>query len=260
MPYSHRLLSILFIYWLIVLPTKAQSNFSKEPIDITKVAINTLDKFKLNGHYYLGEQHSGGVLLLHGCNANQQAYQPLIRLLKKTNLHILSYDFRGYGESQSKRFSQAQLRKSADNMLAYQTAMTTLTAYWQSDALTAFEWLRKKVAKNKQIAIVSVGCASKYAVGIAENMHVDSLIIVTPEMDHNDKEHYKNLADKPTYFISTMHQLASYKTAKELFEWNGSLRSKMQLFKGSYIDHNLIKKQKGLIYDMTRWLKNNLNP
>ncbi len=256
---THHLCFFLLISVVITFNSYAQSKFFKTPVDISKISITTLDKFQLNGHYYAGEQHSGGVLLLHGCNSDQKAYQDLITLLKKNNLHILSYDFRGYGESQSKRFSKEQLRKAADSILAYQTAMASLTSYWQSDALTAFEWLRKKVAKNKQIAIVSVGCASRYAVAIAEAMHVDSLIMVTPVMDHSDKEHYKNLADKPTYFISTMHQLESYKTAKELFEWNGSLRSKMQIFKGSYVDHALIKKQKGLIYDMARWLTNNLN-
>jgi len=259
MPNIHYLLLFLFIYFMTSFNSYGQSKLFKEPVDISKVSITTLDKFDLKGHYYIGEKHSGGVLLLHGCHSSQQAYRPLINLLKQDNLHILSYDFRGYGDSQSERFSQKKLRKSAENILAYQTAMASLRAYWQSDALSAFEWLRSKVAKNKQIAIVSVGCSTRYAIGIAEAMHVDSLIIVTPEMDHYDKEHYKNLADKPTYFITTMHQLESYKTAKELFEWNGSLHSKMQIFKGSYIDHILIKKQKGLINDMAFWLSNNLN-
>jgi esterase/lipase len=226
--------------------------------DTSSVSIITKDKFALKGHYYAGNIHNGGVLLLHGCNANQSDYQVLAKLLNTAKLHVLSFDFRGYGESQNNQFSQPQLRKKAKNILAYQSALTSLSAYWKNDALSAFNWLRNKVDKTKQIAIVSVGCASRYAVTIAENMSINSLIMVTPIMDYSDKEHYKNLADKPTYFVSAIPQASSYETAKELFNWNGSTSSKMQLFKDNRVDHSLLKHQKGLIEDMVLWLSYNL--
>ncbi len=246
---------ILFAHGALAQRVKVEQN--EKPAS-QKVSILAADKFVLFGDFYQGEKFKGGVLLLHDCNAQRSVYKQQAQLLAAAGLNVLTLDFRGYGESRSVDFSQQKIRKSAKNILAYQTKIAALFSYWASDSLTAFRWLRNKVDNNKQIAIVSSGCSVNYAVAIAEIMHVNSLVMITPQMDHNQKERYKNLADTATYFISSAHQIESYKTAKELFEWSGARGSKMQIFKGSHVGHSLVRHQKGLVNDISQWLCYNL--
>lgn len=239
---------------------KVSNSKEKETAKIKaiKTTLITSDKFKLIADYYPGETLKGGVLLLQDCNADRHSYKHLAEKLMMSGLHVLNLDFRGYGDSKTEKVSQLLIRKKAKNIREYQTAMTSLTSFWKGDSLLAFQWLRNKVDKSKQIAIVSAGCSANYAVTLAEKMHINSFVFITPDMDFSDKERYKNVPDSSSYFISSAHQMESYKTAQELFEWNGARNSKVQIFKDKRSGHSLLQHQTGLAEDITYWLSQNL--
>ena len=219
--------------------------------------------FKLMADYYQGKKvnnHAmGGVMLLHGCNGSRKNNSQLATLLNKSGLFVLNVDLRGYGASQGGGFSLSKIRRNAKNIKSYKNAFAALNSYWAKDSLKAFEWLRKKVDRSKQIAIVSFGCSATQAVAVAEKMRVNSLVIVTPKMDYSAKERYKNLIDTPTYFISALQDVDSYNSAHELFEWSGSRFTKMQIFKGNIVSHSLLRHHRGLTEDISNWLQQNLN-
>jgi len=237
---------------------KAADSQEIKKIKPIKTPLITSDKFKLISDYYAGQALKGGVLLLHDCDADRRSYKNLAEKLTTSGLHVLNLDFRGFGDSINEKVSHLLIRKRVKNIRDYQTAMTSLTSFWKNDSLLAFQWLRNKVDKTKQIAIVSAGCSANYAVSIAEKMHINSFVFVTPKMDYGEKERYKNVPDSPSYFISSAHQLQSYKTSKELFEWNGSRNTKEQIFKDKRIGHSLLNHQIGLAEDITNWLTRNL--
>ena len=222
------------------------------------IKLLTADKFSLAAAYYSGDTLKGGVLLLHGCNSGRSVYKKLIPWLTNNGLSILALDFRGYGESTNTKVSAKKIRKSTKNLNSYNNAMARLTALWPSDTMVAFKWLRNKVNRNKQIAIVSMGCSVNYAVSVATKMHINSLVILAPKMNRQEKETYKNLPDIPSYFISSVNQIENYKTTQELFAWNGDHHSKMQIFKGDLTGYAFLNYKQGLITDISHWLCRNL--
>lgn len=222
------------------------------------VKIPTPDEQLLGAYYYTGEEKGAGVLILHDCAHTSKSYIALGEKLSMNGLHTLALDFRGYGESSSEIFSHDDLKKNAKNIVAYQNDVAALTSYWELDVLTAFNYLRTKVDNKKGIAVVSVGCAARYAVALAEKMRVNSMVLITPEMNYGAKERYKNLIDIPSYFINSSHHIETFQTSKELFEWNGSKKSKIQIFKSDAHDYGLLRRNKYLIDDISAWLKNNL--
>ncbi len=238
----------------------ADAHIKQKPT--TKKAIFIDGKFKLMADYYKGtkinNKFTGGVMLIHDCNASRKNTTKLAKLLNSKGLYVLNVDLRGYGESIEGGFSQQNIRKHAKNIKKYNEAFAALNSYWPKDMLKAFTWLRTKVDKSKQIGIVSFGCAVSQAVAVAEKMRVNSLVIISPDMKYSDKERYKNLIDTPTYFISALQDIDSYKTAQELFEWSGSRNSKMQIFKGNYASHSLLRHYKGITEDISNWLQQNL--
>ncbi len=213
-------------------------------------------------YYYTGKNINAdkfpGVIVLHDCRSDRSKYSELAQTIAAQGMHVLSLDFRGYGDSIATGFSQLEIKKQSKDIASYQNEIALITSYWADDLLAAYQFLQTKVDKKQGIAVVASGCAANYAVLLAEKVHLKAMVFITPEMSYADKERYKNLIDMPNYFVSSAHHLDSYNTAQELFAWNGASYSKIQVFKGNRRDRQLITARLNLVGDIAQWLKFNL--
>jgi len=199
-----------------------------------------------------------GVIVLHDCHSQRNKYKKLSESIAELGLHTLSLDFRGYGNSIAEGYSELEVKKHATDIVSYQNEVAVLRSYWLEDLVAAYEYLRKKVDNTKGISIVASGCAGAYAVELAEQRHLHSMVLLTPEMSYADKERYKNLIDIPSYFISSAQHAMSYATAEELFAWSGARHSKLQVYKGDKLNYQVINSHKYLVNDIALWLKSTL--
>ena len=223
------------------------------------------DKFMLGADYYPAHTKNkqsrnsrargAGVLILHDCHHSSKNYTALAERLAQQGIHVLAPNFRGYGTSSSTLFSHEKIKTESKNIIDYQGAVASLTSYWEEDTLAAYNYLLKKVDKKRGISIFSSGCSPIYGVTLAEKMHLKSMVMITPKMNYADKERYKNLIDIPTYFINASHHTETIETSKELFEWNGSVYSKIQIFNSDSHDYGLLQRNKYLIEDIASWLR-----
>jgi dienelactone hydrolase len=271
------------VFWLamsmtamFVLPAEAQDAFTKETVKATeKVEAEKINpgeqylvrfKARLDHDFLLSADYRffpekasaknmAGVIVLHDCQSQWTKYKALSTSIAEQGLHTLSLDFRGYGNSVAQGYSHLEVKKNATDIVSYQNDVAVLKSYWAEDLLAAYEFLRSKVDKSKGISIVASGCAGAYAVALAEKVHLNSLVLLTPEMSYADKERYKNLIDIPSYFISSAQHAISYATAQELFTWNGAKQSKLQVYKGDKLNYQIIKSHKYLVNDIALWLK-----
>ncbi len=252
------LLSSLMIALGLLLPfsayseDKASSLVSKAQEVKFKARVD--DNFLLAGDYYLGDKKSGGVIVLHDCKSDRSRYRLMANGLSQQGLHTLALDLRGYGDSVSSVYSRENIKKSAKSIVEYQSEMALLTSYWQEDLIAAYKFLQTKVDSNKGIAIVTSGCSSAYGIELAEKIRLNSIVMITPQVTYADKERYKNLVDIPSYFITSSLHANSYHSAHELFSWNGSNKSKMQIFKGERYNYSLVMSKKSLIGDIAHWV------
>jgi predicted alpha/beta hydrolase len=226
---------------------------------VLPVKLSANDEFILSADYYAGDNRSGGVLVLHDCENKRGAYSVVADKLAEQGLHILLVDLRGYGESVSQTYSRIKAKNKAVDIVSFQGEMARITAHWSKDLMVAYQFLVKKIDKSKGISVVSSGCSAAYTVALAENVQLNSMVMITPQMTYGDKERYKNLIDIPVYFITSVNHLDSYETADELFTWNGEKHSKMEIFKGTSHNYQLIHRKKYLANAIAIWVKDNLN-
>lgn len=256
-------LSIFLAMLICLLPISAYGYENESPStdnpQQVKFKVNTDDDFSLTGDYYAGDKSSGGVIVLHDCKSNRRRYGAMAKGFSQQGLHTLTLDLRGYGDSVSSEFSRDKIKQEAIDIIAYQSEMALLTTYWQEDLIAAYHFLRSKISAKQDIAIVTSGCSAIYGIALAEKILLNSIVMITPQMTFADKERYKNLIDIPSYFVASSHHTDSYQTTQELFIWNGSKKSKMQIFKGGRYNYQLIGREKPLINDIGRWLALNLN-
>jgi len=238
-------------------PTNNQQNITPiiETTSPEAIKFAADDDFSLSGDFYRGDALGAGVLLLHDCSHSSKSYSVLGKLLAKQGVNALAIDFRGYGASTSELFSNKALKLKVKNIISYQAEVAMLTSYWEKDVLYAYNYLRSKIGNVQPISIVASGCAVNEAIQLADKMRINSFVILSPIMDYMEKEHYKNLMDIPTYFVSSAHHAGSFLTAQELFSWNGDSRSTTQVFKGVNQGHNLLRRNKFLAKNLATWLR-----
>lgn len=262
-PYSFSLMSILLAASIFFPSASAYGDEKVSPAVINaqevKFKAREDSPFLLAADYYTGANRSGGVIVLHDCKSDRSRYSAVADSLFEQGLHTLALDLRGYGASVSPEFSRDIIKQNATDIIGYQSEMALLTTYWQEDLIAAYQFLRSKVDSKKGIAIVTSGCSAAYGVALAEKILLKSIVMITPQMTYADKERYKNLIDIPSYFITSSHHADSYKAAQELFSWNGSKKSKMQIFKGERYNYHLIARKKSLINDIAHWVKLNVS-
>lgn len=262
-PYSFSLMSILIVTSIFLSSARAYGD-EKVPPSVSnaqqvKFKARDDNAFLLAADYYTGAKRSGGVIVLHDCKSDRSRYSEMANSLFQQGLHTLTLDLRGYGGSVSPEFSRDIIKQNATDIISYQSEMALLTTYWQDDLIAAYQFLRSKVDSKQGIAIVTSGCSSAFGVALAEKILLKSIVMITPQMTYADKERYKNLIDIPSYFITSSHHADSYNAAQELFSWNGSKKSKMQIFKGELYDYHLITREKSLINDIAYWVKLNVS-
>ncbi len=252
----------IFLWVAVLLSTNSygyeEKAAAKDATNTVKIKARQDHDFLLTANYYPGGKRSGGVIILHDCNTSKRAYISVANSLVEQGLHTLLLDLRGYGESVSPAYSEELAKRNSSDIVSYQGEMALITANWPEDLLAAYQYLAKKLGKNKEIAVVSSGCSSAYAVALAEKIHLNALVMITPKMNYSDKERFKNLIDIPSYFITSSNHQDSYNTAQELFIWNGAKKSKMQIFKGGRYNQQHISAKNFLSNDIALWLKSNL--
>ena len=244
-------MQLVIVMMLLLSPVYAkQLKTDKQPDHKVKYTVE--DDFIVHGDYFPG--HRGGVILLHGCERDRRSLFRLAQKLSEHGIHALNIDFRGFGDSTSELFSQQKIKRMTKDLVAYQNEMARYMSYWESDVLAGYHFLRAKVERDQPVSIVATGCGSVQAVALAEKVHIEKFVFVSPEMGYAEKERYKNLFDKPSYFVSSVHDIDRHITAHELFEWNGDKGSKFQMFKGSYSANSLINQNQALTTDIALWL------
>ncbi len=238
---------------------KLNTNLASSTTSAQQINFKADDDFLLSADYYLGDILGAGVLLLHDCAHSSKSYSLLGELLAKQGINALAIDLRGFGDSESEEFSHQAIKEQVKDIVSYQAEVAMLTSYWEKDVLAAYNYLRNKIGNEQPISIVASGCSVNEAVKLAEKIRINSFVVLSPEMDYMEKEHYKNLIDIPAYFVSSAHHSGSFLTAQELFSWNGDSRSTSQVFKGVSQGHNLLRRNKFLAQNIALWLNETLN-
>lgn len=239
--------------------TAAQSLVLNHEAKLSKtVTLTAIDNFTLSGQLSTGLATSSGVLLLHDCQHIAKDFQPLHSALVKQGLFVLSLDLRGFGASQNEEYSHQNIRLKAEDIVSYQGKLAALMLHWESDVLSAYQYLQRTMNNNQGISIVTSGCSSNQAIYLAQKTALKSLVMLSPELSVDDKEQFKHLPDMPIYLLSAKYLTEAMLNAQELFDWSGDRHSVLQTFKGNGSSYYLLKQQTYLNENIAIWLNSTL--
>src|SRR5215469_13422441 len=112
------------------------------------VDLNAADGTKLEATYFSADKPGPGVLLLHQCNRQRKVWDGLARQLSAAGINVLTFDYRGFGESGGERLDK----------LTPQQAGQIRQEKFPGDIDTAFAYLVSQPGVNRNL--IGVGGAS----------------------------------------------------------------------------------------------------
>ena len=215
-----RLLSSVLLL-LLTLPAFAAQPPAPRDVDITAP-----DGVKLKATYYAAGKAGPAVLLLHMCNSNRKAWEPVGRQLSRAGINALALDYRGYGESEGERID---FRKDPQKLQQVQTTK------WPGDIDAAYAWLLAQPAVDKsRIGAGGGSCGVDQAVQVARrHSQVKSLALLA---GGTDSAGLKFLRQNPWLPIFTAaaadDEFDSHapQNMRWLAEWNGNPRNRFMGF------------------------------
>jgi dienelactone hydrolase len=141
----------------------------------TDVDLKAADGTPLKATYYSAGKPGPGIILLHMCNSKRTAWATLGPRLAARGMHALAIDYRGYGDSGGKRYTEWSAEE--------RTKMTDQT--WPSDIDAALAYLATRPGVDaSRIGAAGGSCGVNEAIQVARrHSEVKTLVLLAGGTD-----------------------------------------------------------------------------
>ena len=176
----------VFLATLLTLCIASLAFAADRPVDLT-----ASDGTNLKATYFAAAKRGPGVLLLHQCNRQRKVWDDLAHQLAAAGIHVLTLDYRGYGESGGERFDQLPPEQAAQAQ-----------AKWPGDIDVAFRYLQSQPGvKRDIIGVGGASCGVNNSVQTARrHPEVKSLVLLSGNTNLDGRNFLRNSPNLPIFF------------------------------------------------------------
>jgi dienelactone hydrolase len=158
------------------------------PVTGTPATIAAPDGTKLAATYYAGEKPGPGILLLHQCNKDRSSWNGLAESLAREGFHVLTLDYRGYGESGGKRHLD----------LPDQERVKVVNEVWPGDVDAAYAYLKSQPGVQGVMGAGGASCGVNQSIQLSRrHPEVKSLVLLSGNTDKEGRQHLKSKSSPP---------------------------------------------------------------
>ena len=186
----------------LALAATAQETPAPQDLDL-----RASDGTKLKATYFAARKEGPGVLLMHQCNQQRKKWDELAPKLAAAGIHVITVDYRGYGESGGSRFLD----------IPGPERVQTVREKWPGDMDTAYGSLLSQKGVTHRIAGAGgASCGVNQAIQLARrHPEVRSLVLLSGNTDLDGR----NFLRKSTQVPILLSAADDDQGAVELMEW-----------------------------------------
>jgi dienelactone hydrolase len=160
-----------------------------EPVTGAPVTLKAADGTKLAATYYAGDQPGPGILLLHQCNKDRSSWNGLAASLAKEGFHVLTVDYRGFGESGGKHFLDLPPDQRTKDMTG---------GLWYDDVDVAYAYLRSQPGVQGVMGAGGASCGVNQSIQLSKrHPEVKSLVLLSGNTDRAGRQHLHGKSSPP---------------------------------------------------------------
>jgi len=175
---------------IAVLSSTAVASAQVQRSDVQKndVEIEAPDSITLKGTYFFPGRPGPAMLLLHQCNMDRHAWDGLAMDLAGAGVHVLTLDFRGFGESGGDRFDLAQAR-------------TIMAEKWPGDVDAAYSYLLSQSGVDRsRVAAGGASCGVTQSSDLAaRHSEVKALMLLSGIASESARSHVMKMTDMAVF-------------------------------------------------------------
>jgi dienelactone hydrolase len=212
------------------------------------VTLKAPDGIALKASYYSAGKPGPGILLLHQCNQDRASWTRLATRAAAEGFHVLSLDYRGYGESEGKRFEN------------YQEQGPVVASKWPGDVDAAFDFLvsRPGVDRNR-IGAAGASCGVNQSAQLARrHPEVKTIVLLSGGIEPDAREYIARTSWLPVLAAASLDDGNAVSQMRWLTGWSKHPASKFVEFKAAGHGTDMFAVEKGLEPMIVDWFGANL--
>ncbi len=215
-----------------------------EPVAARNVDLKATDGTKLAATYFPAERPGPGIMLFHQCNRERSTWNALAAELAQKGFHVLTLDYRGYGESGGTPYTKLtfpEQRKVGEK--------------WPGDVDVAYAYLRSQPGvRGDMIGAGGASCGVNQSIQLARrHPEVKSLVLLSGNTDREGRQYLKGASTLPL-FLSAADDDGG---AVEMMEWidatSGNPSNKFVQYKAGGHGTDMFKPHPDLPGDIVAW-------
>jgi dienelactone hydrolase len=213
------------------------------------VDIKAPDGANLKGTYFSAGRPGPAMLLLHQCNMDRHAWDGLASDLANDGFHVLTVDFRGFGESGGSKSTDPDTRAAERKK-------------WPGDVDAAYEYLTKqKGVDQSHIAVGGASCGVTQSSDLATRHHeISALMILSGQASDAAKEYISSDTSLAVFGAASAGDTGAAKGIREAEGASKNPKSVLKIYEGTEHGVPMFAKHSELEPMIVVWLKTQLVP
>jgi len=154
----------------------------------TPAVLAAPDGAKLAATYYSAGRPGPGILLCHQCNMDRKSWNGLAEKLARAGFHVLTIDYRGFGESAGARH----------NDLPNDQRAKLVQQVWPGDLDVAYKYLAAQPGVSGVTGAGGASCGVNNSIQLSRrHPEIKSLVLLSGNTDKAGRDHLKTKSSPP---------------------------------------------------------------
>ena len=233
---------------LCAIATLMAASASAAADKVATVSLKASDGTLLKGSYYAAAQPGPGLLLLHQCNRDRSAWAAFATDAAARGYHVFALDYRGYGESEGRRFEN------------YQEQGPVIQEKWPGDVDAAFAFLTSQPGVDKaRIGAAGASCGVNQAVQLARrHPEVRTVVLLSGGIQPDAREYVRRTTAMPVLTAASLDDGNIVQTMRWISDLSPHAASRYVEYKAAGHGTDMFKVEAGLQPMMLDWFDKHL--
>lgn len=212
------------------------------------VSLEAPDGTALKASYFAADKPGPGLLLLHQCNRDRTAWAAFAARAAARGIHVLTLDYRGYGESGGQRFEN------------YREQGPVMQEKWPGDVDAAFAYLVSQPGVDKnRIGAAGASCGVNQAVQLARrHPGVRTVVLLSGNLQPDARAHIRSTPSMPVFTAASLDDGNIVQTMRWIKELSSHPASRYVEYKAAGHGTDMFAVEKGLEPAMLEWFETHL--
>jgi dienelactone hydrolase len=211
------------------------------------VDIKAADGVALKATYFSPGRPGPAMLLLHQCNMDRHAWDGLATDLAGAGVHVLTLDFRGFGESGGDRFDFAQAR-------------TVMAETWPGDVDAAYAYLLGQSGVDRaRVAAGGASCGVTQSSDLAtRHAEIKTLMLLSGTTSESAQSHVMKMSDVAVFGAAAEEDARAAEGIKTVVGASKNAASTLKMYGGTEHGVPLFEKHAELQPMVVSWVATRL--